>query len=105
MTRPIPRRARSTRLRSPTPRTWCRLSDSESCNMVYMTPETKAELHLKAACGILHNMALERNVSLLSRCFRRWHISDEPLRNDAANFLRRIRFLADRPIGTKYVGE
>ena len=57
------------------------------------------------ALGILHNMALERNVSLFRRCLRRWHISDEPLRNDAANLLRKVGYESERPPGTKYVGE
>ena len=35
---------------------------------------------------ILHNMALERTGR--GRWFRRWLISHEPLRNDAANLLR-----------------
>ena len=58
------------------------------------------------ALNILHNMALERDVSFFRRCFRRWwYIADEPLRNDAANLLRRVGYEAKKPMGTKYVGE
>ena len=38
------------------------------------------------AALILHQMALERRG--WRGFFRRWHISDEPLRHDAANLLR-----------------
>ena len=53
---------------------------------------------------ILHNMALERTGR--GRWFRRWFISHEPLRNDAANLLResnRGGFLM--PNGTQLVGD
>lgn len=42
--------------------------------------------NLERAIGILHNMALERRG--WRRIFGRWLISDEPLRNDAARFLK-----------------
>ena len=37
--------------------------------------------------------------------FRRWHISEEPLRNDAANILDRYGFKFPKPDVTKYVNE
>lgn len=57
------------------------------------------------ATRILHNMALER-VGYWRQLWQRWHISDEPLRNDAANLLREagIEFFA-RPKGTQMVGD
>ena len=42
------------------------------------------------ACDILHNMSLEYSRPWWRRMFGRWYISDEPLRNDAANFLREV---------------
>lgn len=57
----------------------------------------------KRALTILHNMSLERTGW---RGFvRRWAISDEPLRNDAARLLREIGYGAMRPRGTRMVGE
>lgn len=55
------------------------------------------------ATVILHNMALERKGwrSLL----RRWHISDEPLRNDAANLLRERGVSLVMPTGFHRVGD
>jgi len=41
----------------------------------------------RRAAVILHNLALER-VGPWRQFWRRWHISDEPLRNDAARLLR-----------------
>ena len=58
------------------------------------------------AFEILHNMALENSPGLfgLRRIFRRWFISDEPLRRMAADLLREAEYHALRPIGTCYVG-
>lgn len=57
------------------------------------------------AAGILQNMALERT-GWRGLFGRRWHISDEPLRNDAANLLREagIEFSC-LPKGTQMVGD
>ena len=56
------------------------------------------------ALDILHNMALERDVSLFRRYLRRWHMGTERLRNEAARFLMRIDYERKLPPGTKYVG-
>lgn len=65
---------------------------------------TDAQFREQAA-NILQNMALER-VGFWRQFWRRWHISDEPLRHDAANLLRRagIEF-ALYPKGTQRVGD
>lgn len=57
------------------------------------------------AASILQNMSLER-VGFWRQLFCRWHISDEPLRQDAANLLRRagIEF-RNYPKGTHRVGD
>lgn len=55
------------------------------------------------ALTILHNMSLER-VGWRG-FFRRWYISDEPLRHDAANLLRRLGYSLPTEPGTRYVGE
>ena len=54
---------------------------------------------------ILQNMALERK-GYWRQFFGRWHISHEPLRNDAANLLRQagIEFSC-YPKGTQRVGD
>mgnify|MGYP000734165410 CR=1 FL=1 len=57
------------------------------------------------AAGILHNMSLERRWSWFSLFRRRWHISDEPLRNDAANLLREYGYAALTPNGFQRVGD
>ena len=54
------------------------------------------------ASVILHNMALER-VGFWRQLFRRWHISDEPLRHDAANLLREKGVTMLLPKNTKLV--
>lgn len=56
------------------------------------------------AAGILHNMALERK-GFWRSLFRRWHISDEPLRNDAANLLREYGVTMLMPKGCQWVGD
>ncbi|WP_049732821.1 hypothetical protein [Rhizobium ecuadorense] len=61
------------------------------------------EHQLERALHILHNMALERTGPV--SFFNRWYISDEPLRNDAANLLREIGYHAARPTGTRLVGD
>ena len=55
------------------------------------------------AIQILHNMALER-VGFWRRLIGRWHISHEPLRNDAANLLRESNISLRCPYSTDYVG-
>lgn len=55
------------------------------------------------AAMILHNMALER-VGFWRRLFRRWHISDEPLRNDAARLLMERGTFYRMPEHCEYVG-
>lgn len=55
------------------------------------------------AIGILENMALENTG--WKALFRRWYISDEPLRNDAANLLREMGVITRKPIGTQLVGD
>jgi hypothetical protein len=55
------------------------------------------------AALILHNMALE-NMGWRG-WFRRWYMSDEPLRNDAANLLIASGWQFMRPVTTRYVGE
>lgn len=57
------------------------------------------------AAGILHNMALEWDKPWWWRMFRRWFISDEPLRNDAANLLKECEVKIMRPEGTRYVSD
>lgn len=49
-----------------------------------------AKYALERAETILSNMALE-NTGFWASMFSRWAISDEPLRNDAANALPEIR--------------
>lgn len=67
--------------------------------MKHMTDKQFAD----RAVVILHNMALERKGW---RSFlRRWHISDEPLRNDAANLLRERGVALMTPIGFHWVGD
>lgn len=55
------------------------------------------------ALGILHRLATE-NTGWRS-IFRRWYYSDEPLRNDAANLVRRAEFQMMRPEHTRLVGD
>lgn len=55
------------------------------------------------AIGILQNMALENTG--WKAFFRRWYISDEPLRHDAANLLRHMGIITRKPIGTQIVGD
>jgi hypothetical protein len=55
------------------------------------------------ALHILHNMALERTG--WRGFFRRWHISDEPLRHDAANLIREVGYAKRVPNDCRLVGE
>ena len=48
------------------------------------------KVNAEQAYAILHKLAQERTG--WRRWFRRWVYSDEPLRNDAANLLRRINY-------------
>lgn len=56
------------------------------------------------ALVILHNLSLERT-GFWRQLFRRWHISDEPLRHDAANLLREVNAEFLTPVGCQRVGE
>lgn len=58
---------------------------------------------LRDALGILHRMATEHTG--WRSFFRRWYFSDEPLRHDAANLVRRAGFEIPRPENTKLVGD
>lgn len=51
---------------------------------------------------VLHSMAVERTG--WRGFFRRWHISHEPLRNDAANLVREIGYGEFLPYNTRLVG-
>jgi hypothetical protein len=55
------------------------------------------------ALSILHNMAVER--SGWRPVLSRWWISDEPLRNDAANLIREIGYSKAIPMGCRLVGD
>ena len=59
----------------------------------------------KAAMEILHNMALERRKPWWDITSSRWIIPHEPLRNDAANLLRRHRAAFSTADGVQYVGD
>ena len=60
------------------------------------------EQQMRALC-ILHNMAVERTG--WRGFFRRWWISDEPLRNDAANLIREVGYCALMPKNSRLVGD
>ena len=62
-----------------------------------MTPEQQ-----ERALSILHNMAVERTG--WRSFFRRWWISDEPLRNDAANLVREVGYQQLIPIDCQIIG-
>lgn len=62
------------------------------------------EQFARRAATILHNMSLERRWWFFP-FRRRWHISDEPLRNDAANLLREYGFEARTPDDCWRVGD
>jgi len=63
-----------------------------------VTPEQQ-----NRALTILHNMALERTG--WRGFFSRWCISDEPLRNDAANLIREIGYDTLTPNHCRLVGD
>ena len=63
------------------------------------------EGRIRRACDILHNMSLEYSRPWWRRLFGRWYISDEPLRNDAANFLREVGDKRMIPWDVRRVGE
>ena len=54
---------------------------------------------------ILHKLALEHKGPWWKRVFVRWVYNDEPLRNDAANLLRRRRIVIPLNPGTQLVGD
>ena len=60
------------------------------------------EQQQRALC-ILHNMAVEHTG--WRSFFRRWWISDEPLRNDAANLIREVGYSALMPENSRLVGD
>lgn len=57
---------------------------------------------VESARRILHNLALERKGVFR---LRRWVVSDEPLRNDAANLLRECGMELSKPDEYQYVGD
>jgi hypothetical protein len=67
-------------------------------------PEITSEYRLlDDALGILHRFALEQTG--WRGWLRRWYYSDEPLRHDAANLVRRAGFQTMRPEYTRLVGD
>lgn len=58
---------------------------------------------LMECLGLLHRFSLEQTGC--RGIFRRWYYSDEPLRHDAANLVRRAEYMAKQPEGTRLVGE
>jgi hypothetical protein len=73
-------------------------------NSIPVPPKrTTDQVLLDDALGILNRFATE-NVGWRS-IFRRWYYSDEPLRNDAANLVRRAEFQAMMPEHTRLVGD
>lgn len=58
---------------------------------------------LMESLHLLHSLSLEQTG--WRGVFRRWYYSDEPLRHDAANLVRRAQFKAKRPEFTRLVGE
>lgn len=68
-----------------------------------VTPQRRADDQiLLDALGILHRFALEQTG--WRGWLRRWYYSDEPLRHDAANLVRRAGYLGMRPEHTELVG-
>lgn len=73
-------------------------------NSIPARPGQPTDSHLMMeALGILHRFATE-NTGWRS-VFRRWYYSDEPLRHDAANLVRRAGFQAKRPEHTRLIGD
>ena len=63
---------------------------------------SRDEVLLDEALGILHRFALEQTG--WRGWLRRWYYSDEPLRHDAANLVRRAECQIMRPEHTRLVG-
>ena len=58
------------------------------------------------ACELLHNLSLERKHRPWWKFWKpRWFIHHEPLRNDAARFLRKVKYKGMRLHGFHMVGE
>jgi hypothetical protein len=55
------------------------------------------------AAVILHELSLERKG--WRQLLKRWYVSDEPLRNDAANLLRERGWVMLMPDGFQRVGD
>jgi hypothetical protein len=66
------------------------------------SPQPDDEM-LNRALAILHNMAIERTG--WRRFLSRWYISAEPLRNDAANFVRYAGYRESLPDNCRLVGD
>lgn len=72
-------------------------------NSIAAPPRQSREyLLLDEALGILHRFALEQTG--WRGWLRRWYYSDEPLRHDAANLVRRAECQIMRPEHTRLVG-
>jgi hypothetical protein len=68
-----------------------------------VTPQRRPDdLILLEAMGILHRFALEQTG--WRGWLKRWYYSDEPLRHDAANLVRRAGYEAMQPEHTVLVG-
>lgn len=68
-----------------------------------VTPQRRPDDQiLLDALGILHRFALEQTG--WRGWLRRWYYSDEPLRHDAANLVRRAGYQEMRPEHTELVG-
>jgi hypothetical protein len=76
--------------------------DERACNRPARPQPRPEDALLSDALGILHRFATE-NVGWRGY-FRRWYFSDEPLRHDAANLVRRAGFEMMRPEHTRLVG-
>lgn len=69
-----------------------------------VTPQRRPDdLILLEALGILHRFALEQTG--WRGWLKRWYYSDEPLRHDAANLVRRAQYETARPEHTRLVGD
>jgi hypothetical protein len=66
-------------------------------------PATGDRVMLMECLGLLHRFALEQTG--WRGVFRRWYYSDEPLRHDAANLVRRAEYMAKQPEYTRLVGD
>jgi len=77
-------------------------ADGRSVHRWEKEEEMTVEQQMRAL-NILHNMAVERTG--WRGFFRRWWISDEPLRNDAANLIRDVGYMAPMPANSRLVGD